>query len=173
MTPIPTLIDRNRAFAEGAHVHRPMLPTLNTLVVSCLDARTDPAHFLGLEPGEALVVRNAGGRMTAETEEQLAMLIVLAGAMGAPLPEVVLVHHTECGMQKLADPQLRGKISHAASIPTETLEGLAIHDHRDSLATDLARLNASARIPAGIRVTGLLFDAHTGQVETVFEEVTR
>ena len=169
MNAVTTLIERNQTFSKERHQARPPLPTLNTIVLSCMDARTDPAHFLGLEPGEALVVRNSGGRVTPAVEEELAMLVALATKMGAPPPQVVVVHHTQCGMQRLADPSLRAGLSAAAAVDPGMLEHLAIHDHAVSLKTDCAKL--LERLPAGIRVVGLVFDAETGTVRTEVDEI--
>ena len=93
MTTVSTLLERNeRSLAH--HQPLPMKAALNTMVISCLDPRSDPAHVLGLEAGDALVIRNAGGRITADVERHIAMLAAMAKSMGLPMFELVIVHHT-------------------------------------------------------------------------------
>lgn len=169
---IDTLLDRNAAYA-ATHEARAPLPTLNTIVVSCTDARIDPAHILGVAPGEAVVLRNAGGRVTHAIEQDIALLVAMASrALGAPArPNVLLVHHTQCGVEMLAKPDAAQAFSQASGIDRRTLEALAIHDHEASLRADLARLAASPLVPAGVRVTGLRYDQTTGLVDVVFSEV--
>jgi len=175
MTTLTELLNRNARFAETDHQPLPMAPAANTVVViSCLDSRTDPAHFLGLQPGEVLVLRNAGGRITPDVEVEIGLLAAMTKQMAGPEAtlEVVLIHHTDCGMQRLANPQVRTRIGAVAGIPTEALDRLAIHDHTASLTDDLARLRRSEVVPPGIAITGLRYDQQNGKLDTVFAEKT-
>ena len=98
MADVQTLIDRNREFAGSFDQgDLAILPRLSTLVLTCLDARVDPAHLFGLELGDAVVMRNIGGRVTDEVIEQIAILRALAGLVGGGALEVVIIHHTDCG----------------------------------------------------------------------------
>jgi len=170
---LDTLIERNAQYAVH-HEPRPMFPSMGTLIVSCLDARIDPAHILGLQPGEALVIRNAGGRVTEAVEQELGMLLAMVTkATGKPArPKVVLVHHTDCGMERMANPGACSAVSAASGVPAETIERLAIHDHDASLADDLARLKASPYLPIGLPVSGLRYDQQTGQATVAFTTTT-
>lgn len=165
------LLQRNEAYAQH---HEPLapLPTLNTIVISCVDARIDPAHILGLAPGEAVVLRNAGGRVTDAVLQDIALLIAMASrAMPRPAqPEIVLIHHTDCGVERLRDAAVVQGLSNAAGIEAAHLHAIAIHDHAASLREDFERLETCALVPAGSRVTALRHDQRSGRAEIVFQE---
>jgi carbonic anhydrase len=106
MSDVTTLLERNRRFAadfsEGDLAIR---PRLSTVVLTCLDARVDPAHLLGLELGDAVVLRNAGGRITPAVLRDLAVLGFLAGRLpgnAAAQLELAIIHHTDCGAAQLS-----------------------------------------------------------------------
>lgn len=169
MRNIPVLLERNAATQER-HEVRPIRPAMNVVILSCLDARADPAHFVGLQPGDALVIRNAGGRVTEDVEQQLGLLAAMVKQLGAPLFELVIVHHTDCGMERLAAEEVRARIAGATGLPRQALDRLAIHDHGTSLDEDVERLRSSALVPSGLRVTGLRYHHDTGAAEVVLEE---
>lgn len=173
MSSMPTFLERNRAFADGEYEPLPAAPRYSAMIVSCLDARTDPAHFLGLAPGDTLVLRNLGGRVTANVERQIGLLAAFATKMGLDSPEVIVVHHTRCGMQKLADPRLRKAVADAAQVPEEEVAPLAISDHDVSLRTDIDRLHRSPHLHAGTPVKGVLLDLETGRASVRIEETLR
>src|SRR3954470_1386054 len=103
---IETALARNRVFAAaGGHQDAVVFPTLRLLVVTCLDPRVDPAHFLGLELSDAMVVRNVGGRVTAEVIQDVAFISQIAenALPDGPLLEVAVIHHTQCGAGAFAD----------------------------------------------------------------------
>lgn len=170
---VKTLVTRNKTYAVD-HVPRPPLPTMNTIVICCLDARIDPASFLGLELGEALVVRNAGGRFTKAVEQELAVIIAMVSkALGRPLrPNIVVVHHTDCGVENLANPELAASLSQACSVDASFVAAMAISDHETSLRTDLANISASVHLPAGLPVSGVIYDQGTGAATVLFDVVT-
>ena len=173
MTTASTLLERNeRSLAN--HQPRPMNVALNTMVVSCLDPRSDPAHVLGLEPGDALVLRNAGGRVTPDVEVHIAMLATMAKSMGMPLFELVIVHHSDCGMERLADDVVRSKVTAAAGLASGALDVFPIHDHdhERSLREDFDCLSKSSIVPSGLLVTAMVLDHESGSVEVAFSEVT-
>ncbi len=109
------LLERNGAFAaDFTGGELPIQPRYRQLVLSCVDARTDPAHYLGLEPGDALVMRTLGGRVTDGAEEDIAVLANLMTVIGGPdgpRLDVLIVHHTDCGLERLADEGRRTKLS--------------------------------------------------------------
>lgn len=102
-------------------------------------------------------------------ERDIGLLIALAPrAMGEPAcPEIVLVHHTQCGVEMLRQPEVVAGLSRGSGIPSDVLEGLAIHDHSDSLRADIERLKRSPRVAAGARVSGLRYDQTSGKAEVV------
>ena len=165
------LLQRNEAYTQH-HEARAPLPTLNTIVISCVDARIDPAHILGLAPGEAVVLRNAGGRITDAVIQDIALLVAMASrAMQRPArPEIVLIHHTDCGVERLRDAAVVQSLSGASGIEAEHLHAIAIHDHAASLREDFERLDSSPMVPAGSRVTALRHDQSSGRAEVVFQK---
>src|SRR5579859_6996305 len=105
MTTLDTLVERNRDFASHEFSKDlSMMPTLGTMIIGCVDPRVDPAHLLGLGPGEAIVIRNVGGRITPGTLQTLGMLGRIAQAEGG-LPvgafHLVVLQHTDCGIAHL------------------------------------------------------------------------
>ena len=106
---IDPALERNRAFAAaGGHEGAIVFPNLRLFVITCLDPRVDPAHFLGLELSDAMVVRNVGGRVTPEVINDVAFIGQLAeGALpDGPLFEAAVIHHTQCGTGALADDEV-------------------------------------------------------------------
>ncbi len=160
-----TLIDRNLEFANSFNQgDLTLLPRLSILILTCLDARVDPAHLLGLELGDAVVMRNIGGRVTDEVIEQIAILRGLAAVAGAAPIEVAVVHHTDCGASRFANPQVRKKMGQAAGTGEAAIERLAITDPRVSVAGDLDRLRAAPILPDDLVVAGYVYDVTDGHV---------
>ncbi len=176
MSDLPALLQRNKEFAaDFRHGDLPIRPRLSTIVLTCLDARVDPAHVLGLEPGDALVIRNAGGRVTPEVEHDIAILGFLAQGMagGGPPLEVMIMHHTDCGAERFADPDVRKAASSSLGFDESRLEAMAIGDHSQSLRDDVARLRNAGRMPDGLAVSGHLYDVRTGGISQVVGSITR
>ncbi len=168
MANVQTLIDRNLEFANSFNQgDLTLLPRLSTLVLTCLDARVDPAHLFGLELGDAVVMRNIGGRVTDEVIEQIAILRGLAIVAGGTGFEVAVVHHTDCGASRFANPQVRQKIGQATGTGEAVIEKLAITDPRISVAEDLDRLRAAPTLPDELVVTGYVYDVTDGHVREV------
>ncbi len=155
MTDVQTLIDRNLEFASSFDQgDLAILPRLSTLVLTCLDARVDPAHFFGLDLGDAVVMRNIGGRVTDEVIEHIAILRGLAVVLGSGSLEVAIVHHTDCGASRFANPQVRQRLGQAAGTGEAAIERLAIGDPQTSVAEDLDRLRAAPTLPDELVVAG-------------------
>ena len=168
MADMQTLLDRNHDFASSFNQgDLPLLPRLSTLVLTCLDARVDPAHLLGLELGDAVVMRNIGGRVTDEVIEHIAILRGLAVVLGSGTLEVAIVHHTDCGASRFANPQVRQKIGQTAGTGEAAIERLAITDPQISVAEDLDRLRAAPTLPDELVVAGYVYDVTGGQVHEV------
>src|ERR687891_526575 len=103
---IKTALERNRTFAAaGGHEGAVVFPNLRLFVITCLDPRVDPAHFLGLNLSDAMVVRNVGGRVTAEVINDVAFIAQIAENVlpDGPLFEVAVIHHNQCGAVALTD----------------------------------------------------------------------
>jgi carbonic anhydrase len=157
----------------SAHTFTPVplgVPTARVVVVTCLDHRLDPARMLGLEPGDAPVIRNAGGRVTESVLTDIAYLGFLArqvfGVQG-PLFEVAVIHHTQCGTGFLADPAFRDLAAGATGVPAPTLAATKVDDPAATVKEDVARLLASPLLPPGTTVSGHVYDVDTGRVSMV------
>lgn len=175
MSRVQELLARNVKFAEeGSHMGVAPLPSLGLFVVSCLDARVDPAHFLGVRSGEALVLRNAGGRVNSEVLREVAFIALLTEQMfgdEAPGFEVAVIHHTGCGSAFLADPDFRGKFAGMVGVEEAGLEDAAVTDPEASVRSDVQRLLDFEAIPERVTASGHVYDVDTGLVSTVVPAV--
>jgi len=169
MTTIDTLIQRNEEFAA----HRfdadlSLMPTLGTLIVSCADPRVDPAHVLGIQPGEALVIRNIGGRITPATLQTMALLGMIPQLEGAgPVSglNLVVLQHTDCGITRLA--RVPDRLAAYLGVAPEELEPKAVGDPYAAVAVDVAALKANPSLPPGVIVSGVVYDIATGRAALV------
>jgi len=169
MTTLDTLTKRNSDFAAHRFVAGlPMMPTLRTMVIGCVDPRVDPAHLLGIDPGEAIVIRNIGGRITPATVQTMAMLQTIAQVQGANPGggfHLIVLHHTDCGITRLEEkPDM---LAGYFGIGKGELEAKAVTDPRTSVAADVAALRANLALPDDWLVSGLVYDVATGLVEAV------
>ena len=173
---LDTLLQRNHEFASHRFVAGlTMRPTLHTLIISCADPRVDPVHILGLEPGEAVVLRNVGGRVTPGTLQLLTMLLQVPTGSGAPASNnasaaaspfhLIVLHHTDCGITRLASNATL--MADYFDIAPAELPAKAIENPRAAVASDIATLRAISAVPSSILVSGLVYDTETGQVEVV------
>ena len=175
MTRMNPLLDRNEQFAR-TYTPVPLgLPTAQVLVVSCLDHRVDPAIVLGLQLGDAPVIRNAGGRVTEAVIDDIAYLAFLAeqlfGGQGPAdtLFEVAVVHHTQCGTGLLADPDFRRRAAEATGLPEAALDASAVADPHVTIKADVERLLASPLLSPKVSVSGHVYDIATGRVTTTLD----
>jgi carbonic anhydrase len=167
---IGTALARNRDFAAaGGHEGAVVFPTLGLFVITCLDPRVDPAHFLGLHLSDAMVVRNVGGRVTPEVINDVAFISQIAENVVAdgPLFEVAVIHHNQCGTGALADDGFRRKYADRIGVDPSTLHDHAILDPASTVAADVERLRASPAISPRAAIGGHVYDVVTGLVETV------
>jgi carbonic anhydrase len=167
---IEAALGRNRAFAAaGGHEGQVIFPKLRLFVITCIDPRTDPAHFLGLDLSDALVARNAGGRVTPEVIEDVAFIAQLAeGAVpDGPLFEVAVVHHNQCGTGALADDDFRRRYAERIGEDEEALRDRAVLDPVVTVRHDVELLRAAPQVPDRVRISGHVYDVTTGLTETV------
>ncbi len=168
MADVHTLLDRSLEFASSFNEgDLTLLPRLSTLVLTCLDARVDPAHLFGLELGDAVVMRNIGGRVTDEVVEHIAILRGLAIVAGGTGFEMAVVHHTDCGTSRFANPQVRQKISQIAGTGEAAIETLAITDPQISVVEDLDGLRAAPTLPDELVVAGYVYNVTDGHVREI------
>ena len=171
MSTLDPLLERNRANARTeAHRGLTPVPSHQVFVISCIDARVDPAHILGVGPGDALVLRNAGGRVTAEAVAEIAFIAAVTETMfgdDAPPFEVAVIHHTACGTGFLADDDFRRTFAARIGAGEAELAGTAVTDPVVSVRDDVEKLLASPLVPDRVAVSGHVYDVETGLVETV------
>jgi carbonic anhydrase len=173
MTKMTPLLQRNEQFARTYTPVALGLPAAQVIIVTCLDHRVDPAAVLGLQLGDAPVIRNAGGRVTQAVIDDLAYLAFLAeqlsGGQGAQdgLVEVAVIHHTQCGTGLLADPGFRHQAAASTGLAETALEASAVADPHITVKTDVERLIAA--LPPTVSVSGHVYDVATGRVTTTLE----
>jgi carbonic anhydrase len=167
---IETALERNRSFAAaGGHQGAVVLPNLRLFVVTCLDPRVDPAHFLGLEVSDALVVRNVGGRVTPEVINDVAFIghMVEGAIPEGPLFEVAVIHHTQCGAAALSDDDFRHGFAERTGADESTLRQRAVLDPAATVTADVASLRSAPSISPRVTLSGHVYDVTSGLVETI------
>jgi carbonic anhydrase len=169
-TNIESALERNRAFAAaGGHERAVVFPNLRLFVITCLDPRVDPAHFLGLGLSDAMVVRNLGGRVTPEVINDVAFICQLAESAlpDGPLFEAAVIHHTQCGTGALADDTFRHRYAERIGAEETTMRRHAVLDPAATVTRDVERLRSVPAISPRVSVSGHVYDVVTGLVETV------
>jgi carbonic anhydrase len=167
---VETALERNRAFsAAGGHHGAVVFPNLNLFVITCLDPRTDPAHFLGLNLSDAMVIRNVGGRVTPEVINDVAFISQLAENFlpDGPLFEVAVIHHTQCGTGALADDSFRRRYAQRIGADETALREHAVLDPAATVTHDVERLRSAPPISLRATFSGHVYDVVTGLVTTV------
>ena len=154
---IESALERNRAFAAaGGQEGAVVFPTLRLFVITCLDPRVDPAHFLGLNLSDAMVVRNVGGRVTPEVINDVAFIGQLTENIlpDGPLFEVAVIHHTQCGTGALADDTFRHRYAERIGADESTLLEHAVLDPAATVTGDVERLRSAPAISPRVTVSG-------------------
>jgi carbonic anhydrase len=145
-------------FAKGS---LPMPPAKKVAIVACMDARLDPARVLGLEEGDAHVIRNAGGVVSDDAIRSLTISQRLLGT-----EEIILIHHTDCGMLTFTDDEVKAAIANETGIrPPFALEAFA--DVDADVRQSIARVKASPFVPNTDRVRGFVYEVETGRLREV------
>jgi carbonic anhydrase len=177
MTYFESILQRNKAFADQQSAAGTLMPSLpralpsvRAIIIGCADMRVDPVHLFGMKPGEALVLRNIGGRITPGLLEQLGLLGRI-GEVAGEIPggggdfHIIVLQHTDCGITRLAgDPD---KLARYFQIQQSELKTKAVIDPRAAVAVDVAALRAIPALPAAWLISGLVYDVATGMVEVV------
>jgi len=177
MNNLDNMLERNKDFAAQQSAAGTLMPSLpralpnvKAIIIGCADMRVDPAHVLGIKPGEAVVIRNIGGRITPGLLQQLRLL----GRIGEVAGEnpggggefhIIILQHTDCGITRLAgDPAM---LTQYFQIQEQELKAKAVTDPRAAVAVDVASLRMIPALPAAWLVSGLVYDVATGLVEVV------
>jgi carbonic anhydrase len=175
MTKLTPLLERNEKFARTYTPAILGIPAEQVVIVTCLDHRVDPAIVLGLELGDAPVIRNLGGRVTQAVIDDITYFAFLAeqlfGGQGTSdtLFEVAVVHHTQCGTGFLADPSFRHQAAEATGLSEPALEASAVADPRATVSKDVDRLLTAPSLPPKLSVSGHVYDIATGHLTTVVD----
>jgi carbonic anhydrase len=172
-----SVLQRNKDFAVQQSAAGTLMPSLpralpnvRAIIIGCADMRVDPAHVLGIKPGEAVVLRNIGGRITPGLLEQLGLLGRI-GEVAGEIPggggdfHIIVLQHTDCGITRLArDTDM---LTRYFQIQEGELRAKAVTDPRAAVAADVAALRAIPALPAAWLVSGLVYDVATGLIEIV------
>jgi carbonic anhydrase len=178
------VLEANTGYAEefGVKAKLAMPPARRFAILTCMDARLDPAKFAGLAEGDAHVIRNAGGRASDDAIRSLVISYKLLGTQ-----EWFVIHHTNCGMETFTDAVMSELL--ASSLETAKLakkgwrdvgqgpgspEGafipwLTIKDNAKSVAEDVQRIRAHPLVPASIPIYGYIYDVQSGKLNEVSE----
>jgi carbonic anhydrase len=161
MTVTDELLANNTRYAEAFAGQLPLPPSRHVAVVACMDARLNVYGILGLGDGEAHVIRNAGGVVT---DDEIRSLTISQRLLGTQ--EIILIHHTDCGMLTFTDDDFKASIQKDTGIkPAWAAE--AFPDLDDDVRQSIARIKASPFIPHKDSVRGFVFDVATGKLREV------
>ncbi len=155
------LLVNNKAYAAEFSGPLPLPPSKQLAVLACMDARLDVHRVLGLAEGEAHVIRNAGGVVA---EDEIRSLTISQRLLGTR--EVVLIHHTDCGMLTFTDEDFKRSIEAETGIKP-TWESEAFSDLDDNVRQSIKRIQASPFIPHTDSIRGFVFDVATGILREV------
>jgi carbonic anhydrase len=176
-----SVLTANAAYAAGFDKgHLPMPPARHFAILTCMDARLDPAKYAGLAEGDAHVIRNAGGRASDDAIRSLVISYKLLGTR-----EWFVIHHTDCGMETFTDEVMRGLL--ASSLKTASVDAtgwqdsgqgpgstegnyvdwLTIADNAQSVVEDVTRIRNHPLVPGEIPIYGYIYDVKTGALEEV------
>jgi carbonic anhydrase len=162
MTVIDELLQNATSYAETFDKADLALPPARRIaIVACMDARLNPHALLGLEEGDAHVIRNAGGVITDDEIRSLAISQRLLGT-----EEIMLIHHTDCGMLTFTDDELRRQIQDETGVkPAWAAE--AFDDLEEDVRQSIARIESSPFIPRKDKIRGFVYEVETGRVREV------
>jgi carbonic anhydrase len=177
MNYIDTLLARNEDFAQAQAAAGTLMPSLpeqlphvKAVIIGCADMRVDPAQLLGLEPGEAVVMRNIGGRVTPGLLQQLGLLGRI-GEVAEAIPggggefHIIVLHHTDCGITRLAgNPDM---LAAYFQVPEAELVEKVVTDPEAAVAADVAILRAVPALPPQWLISGQVYDVATGSLRVV------
>lgn len=131
-------------------------------VVTCMDSRISPLEMLGLQPGDAKILRNAGARVTDDVLRTLVLAVHLLS-----VDRVMVLAHTDCRMTTVTDADVHRTIAEESGVDTRSLDFRTVSDQRGALAADVQRVRSSPYLTADIPVLGGLYDVRTGRIAVV------
>ena len=143
----------------------PVPPARRVAVVTCMDARLHPEEFLGLKLGDAHVIRNAGGRVS---DDAIRSLIISERLLGTE--EIVVIHHTECGMLTFSNEDLAARIKEDLGVDASGQDFLPFSNLENSVREDVEKIRTSELIPNNVSVSGAIYDVKTGELREVVRD---
>jgi carbonic anhydrase len=178
------VLSANAAYAAsfGSKADLALPPARRFAILTCMDARLDPAKYAGLSEGDAHVIRNAGGRASDDAIRSLVISYKLLGTA-----EWFVIHHTDCGMEFFTDEVIRGLLANSletaalgpdgfhdvgtgpGSPEAAYIDWLTIADQTGSIVDDVRRIREHPLVPAGIAIHGFLYDVRSGRLIAVPE----
>jgi carbonic anhydrase len=178
------VLSANQAYAStfGEKAKLALPPARGFAILTCMDARLDPAKYAGLSEGDAHVIRNAGGRASDDAIRSLVISYKLLGTK-----EFFVIHHTDCGMLFFTNDVMRGLLANSletaaltpegfkdvgkgpGSTAAEFIEWLTIKDQAQSVVADVTRIRTSPLVPKSIPIYGYIYDVHSGKLIEVPE----
>lgn len=163
MTVVDEIVAANAAYAAAfTKGDLPMPPARRFALVTCMDARLDPARYAGLAEGDAHVIRNAGGIVT---DDALRSLVISHWLLGTQ--EAIVVGHTDCGMETFNDDALRARLAEEAGVDASGIDFLAFPAVRERVRESVGRIRDSPLLPASFAAAGFVYDVRTGRLEPV------
>jgi len=182
MSVLKEVLAANDAYASsfGAKSELALPPARGFAILTCMDARLDPAKYAGLAEGDAHVIRNAGGRASDDAIRSLVISYKLLGTK-----EWFVIHHSDCGMEFFTDEVIRGLLANSletaalgaegfydvgtgpGSAEAKYIDWLTISEQAQSVTEDVARIKNHTLVPAGIPVYGYIYDVKTGRLVEV------
>lgn len=140
----------------------PRSPRLRLAVLTCMDSRIDPDRILGLNEGDAHVIRNAGGRASDDAIRSLVISYRLLGTQ-----EFLVIDHTDCGMRTITNEYMRQELARDLGTDIPDVDFLPISDPDDTVRGDVDAIRTSPMIRADISISGFVYDVHTGKLRQV------
>ena len=137
-------------------------PARRFAILTCMDARLDPAKYAGLAEGDAHVIRNAGGRASDDAIRSLVISHKLLGTQ-----EWFVIHHTDCGMGRLATLPVQQQVAQRLGLSDDEVAAMAVVDPTATVQADIQRLREAPGTPDALVVTGLVYDGSTGMIDHV------
>ncbi|KAF9056481.1 carbonic anhydrase [Panaeolus papilionaceus] len=161
------VVSNNKYAASFDKGHLPLPPSKQVIVVTCMDARIEPASQLGIELGQAHVIRNAGG----SAKEALRSVVISQRLLGTR--EIAVFHHTDCGMLTFTNEQLREKVKKeeqgdsTVASAVDNIDFLTISELEESVKDDVEFLKKNPLVLKDTKITGWVYDVRTGKIKSV------
>src|SRR4051794_27734226 len=163
MSSVDEMLESNKRFAaEFTGGDMPMPPARKVAVLTCMDARIDPAKMLGLDIGDAHVIRNAGGRAS---DDAIRSLIISSTLLGTR--EFVVIQHTDCGMLTFSNDDLRARLADERGTDASDIDFLPFGNLEQTVRDDVERIRQTPHLDPSIEVSGYIYDVASGSLSEI------